>query len=132
MYNKANTRELYYDLVQNGLYSRIDKYRRMIYFEIKRKEECLKKNKTYLTEAHYLFELRRALEFLYSLKNNYSHSFKEIRVGSGAVNDGESWGDFYEMFPINKRSNEELINLFNEFQKETPFGYYLEIKGFDR
>ena len=128
MYNKANTRELYYDLVQNGLYSRIDKYRRMIYYENKRKEDCIKNKTVYLTEAHYLFELRRALEFLYSLKNNYSHLFYECMVGSGPVNNGESWGDFYEMFPINKRNNEDIIELFNEFQKETPYGYYLEIK----
>ncbi len=45
-------------------------------------------------------------------------------VGSGAVNNGESWGDFYDAFTTNE---EELKRLFNELQKETSFGFYVEI-----
>ncbi len=62
-----------------------------------------------------------------TLEKDYEYLFHKIRVGSGSVNNGEAWGDFYQMFPINGRQNKELIELFNEYQKETPFGIFKDL-----
>lgn len=36
------------------------------------------------------------------------------------------------MFPINGRQNKELIELFNEYQKETPFGIFKDFNKMER
>lgn len=63
-------------------------------------------------------------EFLRDLEKNHKNLFKEVHVGSGSVNNGESWGDFYELKISNRK---EVTRLFNELQKEIPYDFYKEL-----
>lgn len=63
-------------------------------------------------------------QFFKDLEDNHIDLFKEVLVGSGTVDNGESWGDFYDLKIENKKA---VKNLFNEFQKEFSFGYYKEL-----
>lgn len=127
MYNKEDARNLYFSVVKDGLWMVQKRIERLLRSEQQYKAKCKETNKPYLNEHHYIFELERSLRFLKILEKDYKHLFHKIMVGSGSVNNGESWGDYYQMFPINGKHNEQLIELFNKYQKETPFGIFKDL-----
>ena len=118
--NKSDIRELYEKLKTGKLYN--------LYYRLE--DLCFSKSKKTLRYAHIDFETKRAYELLKTIKKNYKHCFDERMVGSGPVNGGESWGDFYDCFlKSDKNKRQIIVDLFNEHQKETPFGFYIEIKA---
>lgn len=118
--NKKDIRELYQKLKIGKLFN--------LYYRLE--DLCFPRYKNNeLRYAHIDFETKRAYEMLRNIKTNYRHCFDERMVGSGPIDAGESWCDFYDCFLKEDLDKRQIIaDLFNEHQKETPFGFYLEIK----
>lgn len=111
-FNKNDIRDLYMAVKKDGLYYTTSKF-----------EGRYHRTPESGIHAHIRPTMKRTLDFLKDIRK-IDGLWKEVMVGSGSVNNGESWGDFYDAFTTN---DEELKRLFNKLQEETSFGFYVEL-----
>lgn len=111
-YNKGDVRDIYRTMKGKGLSLTISRLENSI--------KCLPESGIHM---HIRSSMNNTLNFLKDIKKD-TELWKEVMVGSGSVNNGESWGDFYDYFPADE---DKVRELFNKHQEETPFGNYVEL-----
>lgn len=114
-FNKSDVRDIYVRLESSGIYYTISHLERDI-------KNCGDGSGIY---KHIIPSMNSVLSMLKVIESRKDELLKERIVRSGPVNNGESWGDFYDCFP--KKDDTEVKRLFNEIQKETSFGFYREL-----
>jgi hypothetical protein len=63
--------------------------------------------------------------FLHTLEEEHKDLFTERITDEGPINQGEYWGTFVDLFPIN---NKELYPLYNDFIDTISFGVGIKFK----
>lgn len=114
-FTRNDVRDVYRKLESSGLFYTISCIKRDI-------EQCKHSNNVY---KHTIPSLENVLKLLNELNTKRDDLLKERIVRSGPVNNGESWGDFYDCFI--KKDDTIVKEMFNELQKNTSFGFYLEL-----